>query len=88
MVNLKDLTIEQLNELIVSLGEKSFRTKQVYSWLYKGVTSFDEMTDISKSLREKLSNVSFISAPKIVKRLESKIDGTNNIFLNLQTEMW
>lgn len=83
MVNLKDLTIEQLNELIVSLGEKSFRTKQIYSWLYKGVTSFDEMTDISKALREKLSNVSFISAPKIVKRLESKIDGTKKYLFEL-----
>ena len=83
MVNLKDLTIEQLKQLIISLGEKPFRAKQIYSWLYKGVTCFDEMTDISKSFREKLSEVSFISVPKIAKRMVSQIDGTKKYLFEL-----
>ena len=76
MINLKDLTIEELKNFLVSLGEKPFRAKQIFSWLHKGVEDFDEMTDISVSLRNKLAGVSYISTLKIVRKLESKIDKT------------
>lgn len=83
MVNLKDLTIEELKELLCDMGEKPFRSKQIFAWLHKGVESFDEMTDISKSLRDKLSQVSYISVAKPVQILESKIDGTKKFLFEL-----
>ena len=55
MKNIKDYNIEELKEQLVNLGEKSYRAEQVFKWLYKvNVTSFDEMTDLSLELREKL----------------------------------
>ncbi|MBR5586918.1 MAG: 23S rRNA (adenine(2503)-C(2))-methyltransferase RlmN [Clostridia bacterium] len=75
MINLKDLTYEELENFIKSEGEPAFRSKQIFSWLYKGVESIDEMTNLSKSLREKLSGKSFVSAPEIRAKYLS-VDGT------------
>ncbi len=83
MINLKDLTYEELENFILSIGEKKFRAKQVYTWLYRGIESFDEMTDISKDLRQKLSEISYISCPKIEERYVSKLDGTKKYLLKL-----
>jgi 23S rRNA (adenine2503-C2)-methyltransferase len=83
MVNLKDLTIEELKKLLCDMGEKPFRCKQIFAWLHKGVESFDEMTDISKPLRDKLSKVSYISVASPVQVLESKIDGTKKFLFEL-----
>lgn len=83
MVNLKDMTFEELKMFLEDMGEKSFRAKQVYTWLYRGVTSFDEMTDISKQLREKLASVSYVSEAKIERKLESKIDKTKKYLFSL-----
>ena len=83
MINLKDLTIEELKNFLVSLGEKTFRAKQIFAWLHKGVEDFDEMTDISVSLRNKLAGVSYISTLKIVRKLESKIDKTKKYLFEL-----
>ncbi len=82
-INLKDLTLDELEDFSESLGEKKFRAKQIFSWLHKGIVSFDEMTDISKSLREKLSEKSFISTLEIEKKLVSKIDGTTKYLFKL-----
>ncbi len=82
MINLKDFTFDELNNFLVNLGEKSFRTGQIFSWLHKGVTSFDEMSDISKDLRVKLEEKSFISVPKVLDKLVSK-DGTIKILWEL-----
>lgn len=84
MINLKDLTYEELEQFLVDMGEKKFRAKQIYTWLYNGVTSFDEMTNISKQLREKLSDVSYISEAKILQKLESKIDETKKFLFELK----
>ncbi len=83
MTNLKDLTFDELVQFIENLGEKKFRAKQIFVWLSRGVTSFDEMTDISKQLRERLAAVSFISVAKPLKVLESKIDGTKKFLFEL-----
>ncbi len=83
MINLKDLTFEELKDFVVSIGEKPFRAKQIFSWLHKPVKSFDEMTDLSLSLRKKLAEVSYVSTLKIVKKLESKIDGTKKYLFEL-----
>lgn len=84
MINLKDLTFGELKEFIIGLGEKPFRAKQIFSWLHKGVESFDEMTDISVTLRDKLSAVSYISTLKTVRKLESQLDGTKKYLYELK----
>lgn len=76
MTDLKSQTLEELTQALKELGEPAFRGKQVFSWLHKGVTSFDEMTNLSKALREKLSASCFITAPKIARKQASKLDGT------------
>lgn len=83
MTNLKDLTFEELKEFMVNLGEKPFRAKQIFTWLHRGIESFDEMTDISIPLRKKLSEVSFISTLRIVRKLESKLDKTKKYLFEL-----
>ena len=64
--NLKDLTLSELEKLLDDMGEKKFRAKQIFKWLSLGIEGFDEMTDISKDLRKKLYDVSFISKMEIV----------------------
>ena len=58
MKNIKDYNIEQLKNELINLGEKPYRAEQIFSWIYKeNVTSFDEMTNLSIELRDKLKNV-------------------------------
>ena len=72
MINLKDLTYEDLENLIKSEGEPAFRTKQVFSWLYKGAESLGDMTNVPKSLAAKLEGKAVVSAPKIRAKYLSK----------------
>ncbi|MDP4118216.1 MAG: 23S rRNA (adenine(2503)-C(2))-methyltransferase RlmN [Bacillota bacterium] len=72
MINLKDLTYGELEKFLGSVGEKPYRAGQIYSWLHSGVESFDEMTNISKDLRVRLEEVSFISKPEVLDKLISK----------------
>ena len=83
-IDLKTLTFEELENFIIGLGEPKFRAKQIFSWLYKGVSSFDEMTDISKAAKEKLIEKSFISVLEIEDKLVSKIDGTVKYLFKLE----
>ncbi len=62
--------------LISELGEPKFRTNQIFSWLQSGVEDFEEMTNIPKSLRQKLSEKCYIAVARIAKKYVSKIDGT------------
>ncbi|MCI1999090.1 MAG: 23S rRNA (adenine(2503)-C(2))-methyltransferase RlmN [Clostridia bacterium] len=74
--DLRSMTIEELQILTDEIGEPKFRAKQIFEWLHKkNVNSFDEMTNISKSMREKMSEKYKISNLKIVEKKESK-DGT------------
>ena len=66
MTDIKSMTLEELTAWLKERGEPAFRAKQIFHWLYRGVTSFDEMTDLSKALREKLSREAQVS----------KLDGT------------
>ncbi len=75
-IDLKSLTYKELEEFIIGIGEAKFRAGQIFSWLHRGVCSFDEMTDISKKTRIKLSEKSYISVLETEKKLVSKIDGT------------
>ncbi len=53
-INIKDMSLEELKIFLEGLGEKPFRAKQVYEWIYKGASSFSDMTNLSKELRDKL----------------------------------
>ena len=76
MIDLKSITLEELTAFFKEMGQPAFRAKQVFRWLYRGVTSFEEMTDLSKGLREQLEARCFITAPKVARKQVSAIDGT------------
>ena len=75
-MNLKNLTQQEIAGILKELGQPAFRAKQVYTWLHKGVRSYDEMTNLPKGLRDVLSEKYPINAPKVVRKQESKKDGT------------
>jgi 23S rRNA (adenine2503-C2)-methyltransferase len=63
--NLLDLTPAEITELCVSLGEKPYRGRQVAAWIFRrGVTEWDEMTDIAKNTRQKLAGAACIQPPR------------------------
>lgn len=73
MRNIYDLTLKELEDYFISINEKPFRAVQLYEGLYKKrYTTFDEMTNISKELREKLKNTFSINKIKLVIKQESK----------------
>ena len=76
MVDIKSMTLEELTVWFKEQGEPAFRAKQVFQWLYRGVTSFEEMSNLSKALRQKLSENCFITAPKVARKQVSALDGT------------
>ena len=76
MIDLKSQTLEEMTATLKAMGEPAFRGKQVFTWLHKGVTSFDEMTNLSKSLRETLKKRCYITAPSVARKQVSKLDGT------------
>ena len=76
MIDLRSLEYDELEKLLCDMGEPKFRAKQIFSWVMQGVESFDEMTNISKATREKLSEICFISKLQIEQKYISKLDGT------------
>ena len=82
-VRLKDLTYDELTEYFVSEGLPKYRSRQVYEWLYKGVESFEEMTNLSKDRRVKLSEKCHITVPKVARKQVSK-DGTIKYLFELE----
>lgn len=83
-INLNEFTLEKLEEYILSLGEKKFHAKQIFKWIHREkVSSFDEMTDISKSLREKLKENSYILNLEIITVSSSKKDETKKFLIKL-----
>ncbi len=75
-LNLLGLSQAELEEWFASLGEKPFRARQLMQWVYqRGVTSFADMTDLSKALRSRLDDVAAIGLPEMQSRFDSE-DGT------------
>lgn len=76
-VNLLGLSAEKLTDFFASIGEKSFRATQVLKWIHQvGLDDFDQMTNLSKGLREKLKVVAKIEAPDVVS-YHNSADGTS-----------
>jgi 23S rRNA (adenine2503-C2)-methyltransferase len=85
--DLKNFKQTQLQQWIISLGHSSYRAKQIFAWIYRpGITDFDQMTDLSKQLREELREISFISSLPISVREVSE-DGTLKYGLQLSDGM-
>ncbi|HBA26862.1 MAG TPA: 23S rRNA (adenine(2503)-C(2))-methyltransferase RlmN [Nitrospinae bacterium] len=82
--NLKDLSLQKMEDLVSSLGEKPYRVHQIYEWVFqKDVSSIGEMTNLSKNLRNQLSELSYISRLSIADKRVSK-DGTEKYLLMLE----
>ena len=75
MKSIKSMTVQEIGAVLKELGQPSFRAGQVFTWLHKGVASYDEMTNLPKSLRDVLSQKYPIYAPKVLRRQESEKDG-------------
>ena len=76
MEDIKSMTLEELTAWLKERGEPAFRAKQIFRWLYRGVRSFDEMTDLSKALREKLAGAALLTPPTVARKQVSAQDGT------------
>ena len=76
MTDLKSMTLEEITVALRAMGEPQFRGKQVFTWLHRGITDFDQMINIPKSLREKLRAEYTLTVPTVARKQESKLDGT------------
>lgn len=76
MIDIKSLTLEELTERMRGIGEPAFRAKQIFVWVHRGITSFQEMTNLSKPLREKMEEIFSISKPEVERKQVSAQDGT------------
>ncbi len=75
-MNLRSQTLPELAALFKEWGQPAFRAKQVYTWLHKGVRSYGEMTNLPQTLRDRLEAEYPLHPPVVVRRQESKLDGT------------
>ena len=82
--DIKSLDYDELKDFFVSIGEKPFRAKQVYQWMHeKQADGFEEMTNLSKSLREKLAETCEYTCLENVQTLVSELDGTRKYLFRL-----
>ena len=83
VINLFDLERAELEEYFVKLGERTFRASQIMKWIYqRGINDFDVMTNVSKSLRDKLKQCATIEVPETVSDQVS-LDGSRKWLLKL-----
>ena len=76
MTDIKSMTLPELRDFFQSMGEPAFRGKQVFSWLSRGVTSFEEMSNLPAALRRRLEETCVLAAPKAARKQVSARDGT------------
>lgn len=83
MKNIKDYNLEQLKQELIQLGEKPYRAEQIFTWIYKeNVTDFDQMTNLSIELRDKLKKQFTLCIYKILNKQESS-DGTKKYLFDV-----
>ena len=84
MKNIKDYNLEELKKELVALGEKPYRAEQIFKWIYQeNVTSFDQMTNLSLELRNKLKENFTLCIYNILRKQESKTDGTKKYLFDV-----
>ena len=74
--HLKSMTLPEIAQVLKDLGQPGFRAKQVFTWLHRGVRTYDEMTNLPQALRQTLAREYPILAPTVVRKQESQKDGT------------
>ena len=75
-MSLKSMTLAEVTAALKEMDQPAFRGKQVYTWLHKGVRSYDEMSNLSKDLRNALAEKYPFTPPEVVRKQESARDGT------------
>ena len=83
-INLRDLQLPEMEGLLKSMGQPAFRAKQIFQWIYKGVKSFDDMNNVPKALREKLTENCYIGTLSLIEVQRSKTDGTRKYLFELE----
>lgn len=83
--DIKSMNPQELSAFLESVGEKKFRAAQVFGWLHKGVYDFQEMTNLSKELRDKLEEIAFIEKLEIQKLQVSEKDGSRKYLFRLRS---
>ncbi len=84
MTDIKSLTLDELTKEMEAIGEKKFRAAQIYSWMHERLADdFDQMTNLSKNLREKLKENYELTRLELVRVQTSKIDGTSKFLFRL-----
>lgn len=84
MTDIKSMTLDELKEDMVAIGEKEFRAKQLYEWMHQKLAcSFDEMTNISATMKEKCKERYAYTSLQAVKVQKSAIDGTQKYLFEL-----
>ena len=86
LTDIKSMTLQELKTRFAEEEISSFHALQVYHWLSRGVTSFDEMSDLPKSLREKLAAENYIASAKIERKYCSKLDDTVKYLFRLHDD--
>jgi 23S rRNA (adenine2503-C2)-methyltransferase len=83
-INVKNMSLIELQEFVVQNGLPKFRAKQVYDWMYRGVSNFEGMKNLSKDAISKLQEVAYIGKLEMVERLESQKDETIKYLFKLE----
>ena len=76
MIDIKSMSLQEMGDFLQSIGQPAYRAKQVFTWLHKGARSFDEMTNLPKSLRDQLAGSCLLTPPKVARKQVSRLDGT------------
>lgn len=83
--DIMSMTIDEIEEVLEGMGEKKFRAKQIFEWIHaKGVLEYKDMTNLSKDLRQKLLDKTFLVKPKIIEKHVSKTDKTTKYLIELE----
>nr|MCU0531304.1 23S rRNA (adenine(2503)-C(2))-methyltransferase RlmN [Syntrophales bacterium] len=84
LADLKDMTLEEIEAFVASLGKEKYRARQIMKWIYQqGASSFEEMTNLSKEVRTVMAKEARIGNLEIV-RTETSGDGTKKILFRLE----
>ena len=84
MINILDLSLEELKQWMKNNGESQFRAKQVWDWIYKEIWNFESMNNIPQGIKEKLKNNFFIGIPELIEEYTSKQNNTRKYLFALQ----
>ena len=81
MTDIRSMSFDELLKYIISIGQPKFRAEQIFLWLHKGISDFDEMKNIPQALRQLLHEECVLNVAECIKRQISKKDGTRKYLL-------